>query len=243
MEYADDISKASSDFNEIRKFKEEAPKVLSSRGLQVNKDKTEEYVINNNNENNEWRNCKLLGSLLDTTADINRRKTLAIAASKNILHILNNKRITLISKLKKFNAYIQPIFLYNCEIWAVNKTIAEKIDQFHRKLIRNFVLNVKWPQIISNESLYEKTKVIKWSELCRKRRLKFFGKVNRMDKNIPVRKAMNYALEKYKRKKGRPTTTWLSTIKDDLRKLDLTWNEAVEISKEKDDWDNLINNN
>lgn len=67
MEYADDVSKVSSNYNDIKKFKDEAPKVLLSRRLQVDNTKTEVYVIK---ENNNWDKCKLLGSLLDFIEDI-----------------------------------------------------------------------------------------------------------------------------------------------------------------------------
>ena len=40
MEYADDVSKVSSNYNDIKKFKDEAPKVLFFRGFQVDYTKT-----------------------------------------------------------------------------------------------------------------------------------------------------------------------------------------------------------
>ena len=47
MEYADDVSKESSNYlnYNIRKIKDEGPKVQLSRGLQLNNTKTEERVI------------------------------------------------------------------------------------------------------------------------------------------------------------------------------------------------------
>ena len=60
-------------YNDIRKFNDEAPKVILFKCLQVNKTKTEEYVINK--ENNCWKKCKLLDSPLDTLVDIKRKRT------------------------------------------------------------------------------------------------------------------------------------------------------------------------
>ena len=74
-----------------KKFKDGAPKVLFSRGLQVDSNKTEQHIINK--ANNSWKNIKQLGSPLGTMEDIKRRKILALAAEYNIEHILKNKRI------------------------------------------------------------------------------------------------------------------------------------------------------
>lgn len=61
MEYADDVSKESSNYlnyNDIRKIKDEVPKVQLSRGLQLSNTKTEERVINK--ESNSWKNVNYL---------------------------------------------------------------------------------------------------------------------------------------------------------------------------------------
>ena len=61
MEYADDVSKESSNYlnyNDIRKIKDEVPKVQLSRGLQLSNTKTEERVINK--ESNSWKNVSYL---------------------------------------------------------------------------------------------------------------------------------------------------------------------------------------
>lgn len=59
IEYADNVSKVSSYYNNIRKLEDEALKKLLSRGCHVNNTKTEEYVIKENTR----KICKLLNSL------------------------------------------------------------------------------------------------------------------------------------------------------------------------------------
>ena len=57
--------------------------ILAKRNLVINESKTEEYeIIRQGNE--KWKKCKLLGSLLDTEKDINRRTILAIDAFKTL---------------------------------------------------------------------------------------------------------------------------------------------------------------
>ena len=75
----------------IEKMKDERPVQLNQQGLKVNKSKTEEYTIKRANCGNCWRDCKLLGSLLDTQNVIKRRKVLAINTANKLKHLFLNK--------------------------------------------------------------------------------------------------------------------------------------------------------
>ena len=92
--------------------------------------------------------------------------------------------------MKAFRAYVEPIFLYNCEIWTITPSQAVKtINTFQWRLLRTYVLNSKWSNIVKNEDVYRKTEATEWRSIIRKRRLKWFGKVIRADESIPVKKA------------------------------------------------------
>ena len=104
--------------------------------------------------NVEWKECKFLGSLLNTEEDIKRRKALAIAAINKMHHIFYGK-IDRKIKIRAFNCYVSSVFLYNSELWSITSTIAKSIDAFHRRLLRTSCLNIHWPRTISNEKLYE----------------------------------------------------------------------------------------
>ena len=114
MEYADDISKPISNHSSIESIKDNIPEVLESRDIMINKDKTEQYLINRTAH--EWRKSKYLGSMLDTKEDIKRRKFLAINATNRIQTIFDNKKLAAETKMTAFRAYIEPILLYDCEI-------------------------------------------------------------------------------------------------------------------------------
>ena len=92
------------------------------------------------------------------------------------------------------------------------------------------------------EYIYEKTEIEKWSQIARKRRLKFFGNVIKMDEDIPVKKALKYATEPFKKSIGKLKTTWLSTIKSDLKRNNMSWENAIEIVKNKKVWNNIPKN-
>ena len=111
--------------------------------------------------------------------------------------------------------YIASVFLYNSEIWAVNKTLSDKIDSFHRRLLR-YAINYKWPKKLTNVDLYGKTKCEPWSKTIKRRRLNFTGHVMRLNEETPVRIALKKAIDTTGAKVGRPKHTWLRTVINDL---------------------------
>ena len=71
MEYAYDLSKLTSDRSNIHRYKHYVEENLGKKGLKVNKNETENYIISR--QNHQWKKCKLLRTLLDTKEDIKRR--------------------------------------------------------------------------------------------------------------------------------------------------------------------------
>ena len=62
------------------------------------------------------------------------------------------------------------------------------------KLTRIFSFNLKCPDLVTNEKICENTKLEIWGEICKKRRLKWSGKTNRMSEETLSKEAMKYAL-------------------------------------------------
>ena len=213
QQYADDISKISTSISAIEKMKDELPVKLAQQGLKINESKTEEYIIKRANCDNRWRDCKLLGSLLDTQNDIKRRKVLAINAANKLKHLFLNKDVTISVKTKLFKSYITPIFLYNSELRILTNNMHRKLDFFQRRIFGAFVLKVRWPAIVKNEEIFTKTKLEPWSIIIGKSRLKWFGKIARMYPSTSARSALRYALEEFRTPRGRPPKTWLSIMK------------------------------
>ena len=66
----------------------------------------------------DWKDCKLLGSLLDTDNDIRRKKGLAIGAINRMKHLFYSNKIDIKTKMRVFNCYVSSIFLYNVDVAA-----------------------------------------------------------------------------------------------------------------------------
>ena len=107
--------------------------------------------------------------MLESGEGIKRRKTLAIIAAKQLKITFDNKKLTPETKMKAFTANVEPIFLYNCKIWTVTPSQAVKsINTFHRRLLRTYVLSVKWSNIFKNDHVYRKIAATEWSCIIQK---------------------------------------------------------------------------
>ncbi len=244
LAYADDVDFVSTtQFRDIDEVEQELAKV----NLLVNKDKTEHTIIKRS-DNEHWRKIKKVGSLLGDKEDISRRKQLASAALCKLSAIWKrSENIKQHIRLNIYRALVKSILLYNSGTWALTKDEERKLDSFHRKQLR-IVLGIRYPTIISNKSLYEKTKEIPLSLTVLENRWRLFGHILRLDQNAPCNKAMiSYFKEQSKKRRGRPRTTIVTTLRRDLKRetshLGLNTSEDLEklrdTAQNRDLWKSL----
>ena len=127
-------------------------------------------------------------------------------AALKLKNIFENKNISISIKVITFKTYIESIFLYNSELWTITKNLHTQIDSFQRRLIRTFILNVKWPKTVKNDTIYNITKTTPWTEKIKYKRLKWFRKFASLSPNTSVRQALEYVLSPYKKSKGNVIT-------------------------------------
>ena len=229
QQYADDASWATTSEEAKNNIKTNVPKLLKNNNLLVNEDKTEDYKVTRGGEE-DWKNCKFLGSLLGNNEDITRRKQLACAAFNKNKTVLCSKKIALNIRIRVFVALISSVFLYNSELWSLSTKNANKIDIFQRKFLRQIVGKYR----ISNIELYKVCELQPWSVDIRRRRLTWFGHVNRLPDNAPAKLALAEVTRPYKRVRGGQKTTWLSTLKKDFESLNTTITDAKKITHDRD---------
>ena len=197
---------------------------LGKKGLKMNKNKTENYIISR--QNHHWKKCKLARILLNTKEDIKRRNILAINAANSLHRFSENKKLTINLKLKLMNTYIEPVFLYNSERWTLTKSMEESINAFQQRIFRRYCFNIKWPKTPGNHNLYEKTKIVEWKKKVTMRRLKCFSKMASAQEEIPVKVALRYRLSNYALPRGKPQNTWISKVREKLNEMNLSWLKA-----------------
>ena len=119
-----------------------------------------------------------------------------------------------------------PVFSYTTlivELWTLTDKLEKKIDSFHRKKLRG-VINICWPKLTSNERLYAKTEATKRSAIIRMKRLNWLGHWMRLNRQTPVRLALYESLQPERRKRGRPSLTWIKFREKDLESVDIKLN-------------------
>ena len=237
MKCADDITYLSTNPLSNDNIKKELTQKLEKRGLIINETKTEEHVISR--QDDEWKKCKLLGTLLDTENDIDRRKGLAIIAINNLKSIFEEK-ISLQIKLRSFDCYISSIFLYNSELWTLSESVKLTIDSFHRRLMRGTFLNTKWPDKMTNDDVYLATGVRPWSRVIGERQLHWFGHLVRLPDDSPARLALSYTLKEEPKPRGRPKFTWIKIMSNIFNSNNRSWNEAIESAKDRKEWKRIV---
>ena len=199
----------------IEQVKLETPPLLRARNLQINQGKTEEYSISVGG-NDAWKTCRYLGTLLDSDSDILRQKQLAYGAMNKIKPIIEDRHLRLEIKVRAFNAYVTSVFPYNSETWTLTKAGTQTVDIFHRRLLKK-TLNIRYPNIISNDELYRKTAEIPWGVRIESRRLRFLGHLLRLPEATPVRQALNEFQLPHRRPVGAPKQTWLKIVNKNLK--------------------------
>ena len=180
-----------------------------------------------------WKNCKLLGSRLDSQQDIKTRKGIVMNNMKKLQKHFTSRYLSIKSKMKYFSTYIDPIFLYNSELWTANNTTNNEIDSFHRRMLRK-AINKTWPKnTYTNTELYNNTQAAPWSEVIKTRRIRWTGHLLRLNPSTPARISLNELTRPTPKKRGRTPNTWLKTIYNDLEGVitDLPRNPQQMISK------------
>ena len=195
----------------------------------MNPTKTETLKIGSDNK---WKNAKKLGMLLDTKQEWKRRKQLTTTAMLKLKKIWNSS-ITRNKKLKIYKAYVQSIMLFGCSTWAMDKGMVRSVDSFNRKMVR-YVCGVFWPNRMKTETVNALIKPV--SQIVTRRRWQMLGHILRMDDLVPAKQFTINCLKKKNAKRGRPSTSLLTTSKHDLKAHKLNIDQAVELAQDRDLW-------
>ena len=140
---------------------------------------------------------EILGNNLQPELEIRKRRNNAIKAFAGLLRIWSRRSdISIGRKMLLYNAIVKLHLTYNAAASAYTGKQVEALDRLHRRQLRR-VLNVYYPEHISNAEVYERTGAYPISIDIARMRWSFFGHVLRQPLEIPANKVMkNY----YKRR-------------------------------------------
>jgi len=145
-------------------------------------------------------------------------------------------QLAIATKLKLYNKWILPIFLYGSDCWEIFKTDARKIDALDQWCLR-MLLGIKWYQFVWNDDVRMLTKQPKLTGIIQSRRLILFGHIMRMDDNADARRILLASPPAdWRRQLGRPRIMWLSTVQQDLKQHHLMLPEAADLAHNRPLW-------
>ncbi|XP_061168123.1 uncharacterized protein LOC133177049 [Saccostrea echinata] len=181
LDCADDLALISSKHSDMQEKTRRLHDVTEYTGLKINVDKTKSMRINgkkndairlNDKEVEEVETFLYLGATMDKTggteADIGRRLGLARTAFASLTKVWKSAQYSTKTKLKIFNTNVLSVLLYCSELWRTTEKDDEKLDTFHRKCLRR-ILKIHWPEKISNQQLYDRTRSIPLSRTIKGR--------------------------------------------------------------------------
>lgn len=110
-----------------------------------------------------------MGSIASETGGTDEGKTARIRKAQSTFSMLmplwKEKCIRLQTKLRIFNTNVKSALLYGSETWRSTKLLTKKLQTFINKCLRK----IRWPEVISNEDLWERTQQCRIEESIKRR--------------------------------------------------------------------------
>ena len=181
-----------------------------------------------------------LGSLLtfynSCSKEIKRRIDKAMAAMAGFSTVWRNRHISLQVKLKVLHVCVFSVLLYACETWTLKKTDRDKLLAFENKCYR-WILQIRWQQKITNESIHQRIKVKQTVvQTIIRRKLQTFGHICRMKEDRLI-KTVLFGIMDGKTRTGRPCREWTDDITEWCNK-DLHTLKQKALNREE--WQNIV---
>ena len=251
LDFADDISLLSHKQQDaqvkLRRVAEKARKT----GLKINIGKTEAMRINNkqadplrlHQENiNEVEKFVYLGSVVNknggTEEDIRCRIYKAMYTFNTLRPIWRSTALSVRNKIRIFNTNVKSVLLYGSETWRVTNTSTQKLQTLTDRCLRN-ILNIRWPEVVSNDELWNNAKQTPIEMEIKKRKWGWIGHTLRKPVSNITRQALEWNPQE-KRKVCRLKQTWRRCADDEIQAAGTTWAELKRTSDNRVRWRGVV---
>ncbi|VDP16791.1 unnamed protein product [Schistosoma margrebowiei] len=128
--------------------------------------------------------------------------------------------------------------MYGAETWRTTKAIIQKIQVFINSCLRK-ILQIRWPDTISNNQLWERTNQIPVEEEIRKKRWKWIGHTLRRAPNCVTKQAPTWNPQG-QRNRVRPKNILRWEMEIDMRKMKKNWMELEKEAQDRVSWRMLV---
>jgi len=105
--------------------------------------------------------------------------------------IWNSSALSLHNKIRIFNTSVKSVLLYGSETWRTIKSNTHKLQTFINRCLRN-IINIRWPDVISNADLWDKTGESPIEVEIRKRKWGWIGHTLRKSPSNVTKQAIDW---------------------------------------------------
>ena len=116
-------------------------------------------------------------------------------------------------KDKVYKTAIKPAMVYGAECWAVRKKEERKLHTTEMRMLR-WARGKTRLDHVRNVDIWKEARMYPMAEFLREKRLRWFGHVQRRDKDDATRKILQMTVDG-KRNRGRPKLRWRDLVRDD----------------------------
>ena len=251
LDFADDIALLSHNHQQMQDKLEQVEKRAAETGLSINQNKTKVLKSNTKSQASlmvntqaleEVESFTYLGSVVDNLGGSDKDVKIRIGKARTAFNMMGSiwkaRNITLKTKIRLFNSNVKTILLYGAETWKTTKNLLHKLQVFINNCLRR-ILNIRWPEKISNKDLWEKTNQSPVDEELKKRKWRWIGHTLRKPKTNITRQALQWNPQG-KRSRGRPRYTWRRNVAAEMEKEGYKWHDLERLAKNRTRWRNIV---
>ncbi|GFN92238.1 endonuclease-reverse transcriptase [Plakobranchus ocellatus] len=197
LRYADDTVLIAENKEDLQKLLNIVEEESRKKGLELNSKKTEVMVISRKQESpkcdifinkvklKQTEKFKYLGTIISsggkTNREISARTALAKINFQKIKTILTNEHISMETRKRALQCYIEPVLMYGCEAWTISKQIQNKLEATEMLFFKR-MLRIPWTAKKTNERVLNEANKRSLVRTIRKRQATFLGHVMRRGK-------------------------------------------------------------
>ena len=146
------------------------------------------------------------------------------------------------TKVHLYGTCILPVLLYGCETRTVSKTLPKRLEAFDTWCLRK-ILRIPYTRHPTNDRVRSITGCLPVSEKVKSFRLRLFGHLARSAPEQEHHRVIAAALRPPsdgRRPVGRPRSTWLTAIDEDVQPQNFGVHTARRKAKDRDAWHQVV---
>ena len=171
---------------------------------------------------------KYLGTVVSADGsceeEVRRRVQVGWQSWRRVSGVLCERKLSARLKWKMYKSIVRPAMLYGMEMVVGTAKLERKMEVTELKMVR-WALGVMLKDRVRNKYFWGTAKIRRIREKMRGERLRWFGHVKSREESYLGRRVVEFEIPG-KRTRGRPWRRWNDNIKKDMKKANVSEEEA-----------------